>query len=119
MLTRHSVTLPSGPHTTFCSLIHAPRMFLTLLTAWWYHYKPENALDAGSNAIGTMPDVPAIADAITTKFPEVGSERQDLRQYPGGSLAATWKCSINLAGATMSDGAIADYIRLRFTMDKP
>ena len=27
------------------------------------------------------------------------------------SLAATWKCSINLAGATMSDGAIADYIR--------
>ena len=31
---------------------------------------------------------PAIADAITSKFPEVGSERQDLRQYPGGSLAA-------------------------------
>ena len=27
------------------------------------------------------------------------------------SLAATWRCSINLAGATMSDGAIADYIR--------
>ncbi len=26
---------------------------------------------------------PAIADAITSKFPEVGSERQDLRQYPG------------------------------------
>jgi cell division protein FtsI (penicillin-binding protein 3) len=25
---------------------------------------------------------PAIADAITTKFPEVGSERQDIRQYP-------------------------------------
>ncbi|MBV8967040.1 MAG: penicillin-binding protein 2 [Mycobacteriaceae bacterium] len=31
---------------------------------------------------------PAVANAITTKFPEVGAERQDLRQYPGGSLAA-------------------------------
>lgn len=31
---------------------------------------------------------PAIAAAITEKYPEVGSERQDLRQYPGGSLAA-------------------------------
>jgi cell division protein FtsI (penicillin-binding protein 3) len=31
---------------------------------------------------------PAVATAITTKFPEVGAERQDLRQYPGGSLAA-------------------------------
>ncbi len=27
------------------------------------------------------------------------------------SLTITWKCSINLAGATMCDGAIADYIR--------
>lgn len=27
------------------------------------------------------------------------------------SLAATWRCSINLTGATMCDGAIADYIR--------
>ncbi len=27
------------------------------------------------------------------------------------SLQSTWKCSINLAGATMCDGAIADYIR--------
>ena len=27
---------------------------------------------------------PAIAEAISKKFPEVGSERQDLRQYPGG-----------------------------------
>src|SRR5690606_27661101 len=27
------------------------------------------------------------------------------------ALAATWKCSINLAGATMRDGAIADYLR--------
>ncbi|SEH75600.1 cell division protein FtsI (penicillin-binding protein 3) [Mycolicibacterium rutilum] len=41
---------------------------------------------------------PAIADAITTKFPEVGSERQDLRQYPGGSLAA------NLVGGIDWDG---------------
>jgi cell division protein FtsI (penicillin-binding protein 3) len=31
---------------------------------------------------------PAIATTITRKFPEVGAERQDLRQYPGGSLAA-------------------------------
>ena len=41
---------------------------------------------------------PAIADAITTKFPEVGSERQDLRQYPGGVLAA------NLVGGIDWDG---------------
>jgi cell division protein FtsI (penicillin-binding protein 3) len=41
---------------------------------------------------------PAIADAITTKFPEVGSERQDLRQYPGGSLAA------NIVGGIDWDG---------------
>jgi cell division protein FtsI (penicillin-binding protein 3) len=41
---------------------------------------------------------PAIADAITKKFPEVGSERQDLRQYPGGSLAA------NVVGGIDWDG---------------
>jgi cell division protein FtsI (penicillin-binding protein 3) len=41
---------------------------------------------------------PAIADAITAKFPEVGSERQDLRQYPGGSLAA------NMVGGIDWDG---------------
>lgn len=41
---------------------------------------------------------PAIATAITTKFPEVGSERQDLRQYPGGSLAA------NIVGGIDWDG---------------
>src|SRR3954454_3177779 len=41
---------------------------------------------------------PAIADAITTKFPEVGSERQDLRQYPGGSLAG------NIVGGIDWDG---------------
>ncbi|HET6733115.1 peptidoglycan D,D-transpeptidase FtsI family protein [Mycobacterium sp.] len=41
---------------------------------------------------------PAIADAITTKFGEVGSERQDLRQYPGGSLAA------NVVGGIDWDG---------------
>lgn len=41
---------------------------------------------------------PAIADAITTDFPEVGSERQDLRQYPGGSLAA------NVVGGIDWDG---------------
>ena len=41
---------------------------------------------------------PAVAEAISTKFPEVGSERQDLRQYPGGSLAA------NVVGGIDWDG---------------
>ncbi|MGM7646651.1 peptidoglycan D,D-transpeptidase FtsI family protein [Nocardia sp. JW2] len=41
---------------------------------------------------------PRIATEITTKFPEVGSERQDLREYPGGALAA------NVVGATGWDG---------------
>lgn len=41
---------------------------------------------------------PAAAEAIMTKYPEVGSERQDLRQYPGGSLAA------NIVGSIAWDG---------------
>lgn len=41
---------------------------------------------------------PGIANAITKKFPEVGAERQDLRQYPGGSLAA------NMVGGIDWDG---------------
>ncbi|WP_084487635.1 peptidoglycan D,D-transpeptidase FtsI family protein [Nocardia sienata] len=41
---------------------------------------------------------PRKADEITAKFPEVGTERQDLREYPGGSLAA------NIVGATGWDG---------------
>lgn len=41
---------------------------------------------------------PAVADAITTKFREVGTERQDIRQYPGGSLAA------NVVGGIDWDG---------------
>lgn len=41
---------------------------------------------------------PAVAQAISTKFPEVGAERQDLRQYPGGSLAA------NVVGGIDWDG---------------
>jgi cell division protein FtsI (penicillin-binding protein 3) len=41
---------------------------------------------------------PAVSNAITKKFPEVGSERQDLRQYPGGSLAA------NIVGGIDWDG---------------
>ncbi|MET0899086.1 MAG: penicillin-binding protein 2 [Mycobacterium sp.] len=41
---------------------------------------------------------PAIATAIMEKFPEVGSERQDLRQYPGGALAA------NMVGGIDWDG---------------
>lgn len=41
---------------------------------------------------------PALAEVITDKYPEVGSERQDLRQYPGGSLAA------NIIGGIDWDG---------------
>lgn len=41
---------------------------------------------------------PALADAIITKFPEIGAERQDLRQYPGGALAA------NIVGGIDWDG---------------
>ncbi len=41
---------------------------------------------------------PAVASAISDKFPEVGSERQDLRQYPGGALAA------NIIGGIDWDG---------------
>ncbi|WP_026356574.1 penicillin-binding protein 2 [Mycobacterium sp. 141] len=41
---------------------------------------------------------PSVANAIMDKFPEVGSERQDLRQYPGGALAA------NIVGGIDWDG---------------
>ncbi|MBI3689654.1 MAG: penicillin-binding protein 2, partial [Mycolicibacterium aromaticivorans] len=41
---------------------------------------------------------PAIANAIIKKFPEIGAERQDLRQYPGGALAA------NIVGGIDWDG---------------
>ena len=41
---------------------------------------------------------PAVATEIIDKFPEVGSERQDLRQYPAGSLAA------NIVGGVDWDG---------------
>ncbi len=41
---------------------------------------------------------PAISDAITSKYPEVGAERQDIRQYPGGALAA------NIVGGIDWDG---------------
>ena len=41
---------------------------------------------------------PSIADAIMTRYPEVGAERQDIRQYPGGSLAA------NIVGGIDWDG---------------
>ncbi|BCI53887.1 penicillin-binding protein PbpB [Mycolicibacterium litorale] len=41
---------------------------------------------------------PVVSDAITEKFPEVGSERQDIRQYPGGALAA------NIVGGIDWDG---------------
>ncbi len=41
---------------------------------------------------------PAVAADIADEFPEVGLERQDIREYPGGSLAA------NIVGATGWDG---------------
>ncbi|WP_323182862.1 penicillin-binding protein 2 [Aldersonia sp. NBC_00410] len=41
---------------------------------------------------------PAVAAEISDKYPEVGLERQDIRQYPGGALAA------NMVGATGWDG---------------
>lgn len=41
---------------------------------------------------------PAIASSVSARYPEVGSERQDLRQYPGGSLAA------NIVGGVDWDG---------------
>ncbi|MFW0873373.1 peptidoglycan D,D-transpeptidase FtsI family protein [Rhodococcoides corynebacterioides] len=41
---------------------------------------------------------PAVAATIAEKFPEVGLERQDIREYPGGALAA------NIVGATGWDG---------------
>ncbi|MFC7447046.1 peptidoglycan D,D-transpeptidase FtsI family protein [Rhodococcus daqingensis] len=41
---------------------------------------------------------PAVAAKLSEEFPEIGLERQDIREYPGGSLAA------NLVGATGWDG---------------
>lgn len=41
---------------------------------------------------------PATASAISDDFPEVGTERQGVREYPGGALAA------NLVGTTGWDG---------------
>jgi cell division protein FtsI (penicillin-binding protein 3) len=41
---------------------------------------------------------PAVAAALIKKYPEVGAERQDIRQYPGGSLAA------NVVGGIDWDG---------------
>lgn len=40
---------------------------------------------------------PRVAGEVTAKFPEVGAERQDLREYPGGSLAS------NVVGAIGGD----------------
>ncbi|MTE14011.1 peptidoglycan D,D-transpeptidase FtsI family protein [Nocardia aurantiaca] len=41
---------------------------------------------------------PRVAADINLQFPEIGLERQDMREYPGGSLAA------NVIGATGWDG---------------
>lgn len=40
-------------HALTVDYVPMPR---TVLSAWWYHYKPENALDAGSNVIGDWLD---------------------------------------------------------------
>lgn len=40
-------------HALTVDYVPMPR---TTLSAWWYHYKPENALDAGSNAVGDWLD---------------------------------------------------------------
>ncbi|MFC4307978.1 putative porin [Steroidobacter flavus] len=37
----------------------------TLLTAYWYHYKPDNALDAGTNAIGDWLDRVRVAFLVS------------------------------------------------------
>ncbi|HSS24259.1 MAG TPA: penicillin-binding protein 2 [Mycobacterium sp.] len=56
-------------------------------------------LQSGDNFVYLARAVdPAVASAISGKCPEVGSERQDLRQYPGGSLAA------NIVGGIDWDG---------------
>ena len=41
---------------------------------------------------------PATAAKLNQQFPEIGLERQDIREYPGGSLGA------NIVGATGWDG---------------
>lgn len=41
---------------------------------------------------------PTVASKITSEFPEVGSDRQPIREYPGGALAA------NIVGAVGGDG---------------
>lgn len=41
---------------------------------------------------------PLVAAKITTEFPEVGSDRQPIREYPGGALAA------NMVGSVGGDG---------------
>jgi cell division protein FtsI (penicillin-binding protein 3) len=56
-------------------------------------------LQSGDNFVYLARAVdPAVAEEISAKYPEVGSERQDLRQYPGGSLAA------NIVGGIDWDG---------------
>ncbi|HEY5759134.1 MAG TPA: putative porin [Steroidobacter sp.] len=49
-------------HALTLDYVPLPR---TLLTAIWYHYKPENALDAGSNAIGDWLDRVRVAFLVS------------------------------------------------------
>jgi hypothetical protein len=49
-------------HALTVDYVPMPR---TLLTAIWYHYKPENALDAGSNAIGDWLDRVRVAFLVS------------------------------------------------------
>jgi hypothetical protein len=49
-------------HALTLDYVPMPR---TLLTAIWYHYKPENALDAGSNAIGDWLDRVRVAFLVS------------------------------------------------------
>ena len=58
----------------------------------------EAAAATSRSSIWPAPSTRPSPTRSPTKFPEVGSERQDLRQYPGGSLAA------NIVGGIDWDG---------------
>ncbi len=49
-------------HALTLDYVPMPR---TVLSAWWYHYKPDNALDAGSNAVGDWLDRVRVAFLVS------------------------------------------------------